>query len=135
MSGNDISLPAGDPFAGFWRRAGAWFIDAVLIYVTYLLVAFFIWDDLLVQTAMQDPDGGELFNSYVPSLLGLLLVGVGTLVYFALQESSRVQATLGKRVLRIRVCDYNNIGAPDSFVDCLGIFHTFSQRRSSIIQS
>ena len=107
MSGNDISLPAGDPFAGFWRRAGAWFIDAVLIYVTYLLVAFFIWDDLLVQTAMQDPDGGEVFNSYVPSLLGLLLVGVGTLVYFALQESSRVQATLGKRVLRIRVCDYN----------------------------
>ena len=107
MSGNNISLPAGDPFAGFWRRAAAWFIDALFIYITYLLVAFFIWEDLLVQTAMQDSAGGEVFYSYVPSFLGLLVVGVATLAYFALQESSRARATLGKRALGIRVCDYN----------------------------
>ncbi len=107
MNGNDISQLAGDPFAGFLRRAGAWFIDALLIYITYLLVAFFVWDDLLVKTAMQDPDGGEVLYSYVPSLMGLLLVGVATLAYIALQECGRAQATLGKRALGIKVCDYN----------------------------
>jgi uncharacterized RDD family membrane protein YckC len=107
MNGHGISLPTGDPFAGFWRRAGAWFVDALVIYTTYLLIAFFIWDDLLMQTAIQDPDSGEVFYSYIPSLLGLLLVGVATLAYFAFQESSRAQATLGKRAFKIRVCNYN----------------------------
>ena len=106
MSTNHISVSGGDPFAGFWRRAAAWFIDAVLIYSVYLLIAFLVWDDLLIQTAMHD-NGGEVFYSYVPSLLGLLLVGVATMAYFAFLESSRAQATLGKRILGIRVCDVN----------------------------
>ncbi len=106
MSSNNISVSGGDPFAGFWRRTAAWFIDALLIYAVYLLIAFFIWDDLLIQTAMLDPDG-EVFYSSIPSLLGLLLVGFATMAYFALLESSRAQATLGKRALGIKVCDYN----------------------------
>ena len=107
MSGTEVSLSAGDPFAGFWRRVGAWFIDALIIYATYLIIAFFIWGDLLIKTEMQDPNASEVFYSYVPSPLGLLLVGVGTWAYIALQESSRARATLGKRALGIKVCDYN----------------------------
>jgi len=107
MSGTDIPTYMGNPFAGFWRRAGAWIFDAVIIYVTYLLVAFFIWDDLLIRSTVVDPESGQTLNSVVPSLLGLLVVGVGTLIYFALQESSRAQATLGKRTFGIKVCDYN----------------------------
>ncbi len=107
MSANDVPTHMGNPFAGFWRRAGAWILDAVIIYVTYLLVAFFVWDDLLIRSTVMDPDSGQTLTSYVPSLLGLLVVGIGTLIYFALQESSSAQATLGKRAFSIKVCDYN----------------------------
>jgi uncharacterized RDD family membrane protein YckC len=107
VSTDRIPAHVGEPFAGFWRRVGAWFVDALIIYTIYLLVAFFIWDDLLVRATIQDPETGQMLTSYMPSLLGVLLVGFATLAYFALQEASPAQATLGKRMFGIKVCDYN----------------------------
>ncbi len=107
MASGNLSMPAGDPFAGFWRRAGAWFIDALLIYAVYLIVAFFIWDDLLIKQVMESPDGGEALFAYTPSLLGLLVMGIAVWAYLALQECGKAQATLGKRLFGIKVCNYN----------------------------
>ena len=114
MTYNNISHNHTDPYAGFWRRTGAWFIDGILIYVTYLLIAFFIWDDLLTKTVMDNPTGNGNMFSYAPSLLGLLVVGVAVWLYIALQESGKTQASIGKRVFGIKVCNYS--GDKVSFV-------------------
>lgn len=100
-------MSAGNPFAGFWRRAGAWFIDAFLIYSVYLIIAFFVWDDLLIKQVIEDPGGGESLSAYTPSLLGLLVMGSAVWAYLALQECGKAQATLGKRLFGIKVCNYN----------------------------
>lgn len=107
MSDIQVSLTAGDPFAGFWRRFGAWVIDHILISICFRLVALYVWQDLLVELTIQMPDGAEAIPFRVPSLLGLLVLVVWTCAYVALQESSRVQATVGKRAFGIKVCDYN----------------------------
>ncbi|HJN61186.1 MAG TPA: RDD family protein [Alphaproteobacteria bacterium] len=107
MSGSDTSLPAGDPFAGFWRRAGARLIDMILIWVGYIIIALFIWQDLAVEVVVKIPDSGEATNWHIPSPLGMLVVGIAAWAYIAVMESSRLQATLGKRALGIKVCDYN----------------------------
>ena len=106
MINENISMPTGNPYAGFWRRTGAWIIDACIIYAAYLLIAFFIWDDLLIREVVENgTEEGTFF--YTPSLLGLLLVGISVWLYIALQECSHAQASIGKRILSIRVCDYN----------------------------
>jgi uncharacterized RDD family membrane protein YckC len=107
MVNRKFSMPEGDPFAGFWRRAGAWFVDAFLIYAVYLFIAFFVWDDLLTKQVIEDPAGGASLSAYAPTLLGLLMVGVAVWAYLALQECSKAQATLGKRLFGLRVCNYN----------------------------
>ena len=107
MSGSDIPLPAGDPFAGFWRRAGARLIDMIFIWASYVIAATLIWEDMAVEVAVQIPDSGYKLDLHVPSPLGMLVVGIAAWAYIALMESGRLQATLGKRALGIKVCDYN----------------------------
>jgi uncharacterized RDD family membrane protein YckC len=107
MNKNDIPKHMGYPFAGFWRRVGARIIDHIVITFSYGLVAGYIWDDLMVEMTVQLSDNGEVLPLHVPSLIGLVVLSVWTWAYIALQECSRVQATLGKRALRIKVCNYN----------------------------
>lgn len=74
-------LPAGPAIhAGFWRRSAAYLIDALIIAIPALLVL-------------------------VVPLLGLVVYIVGYWLYFALQESSAAQATLGKRAMGLIVTD------------------------------
>jgi uncharacterized RDD family membrane protein YckC len=67
-------------YAGFWRRLGAYLIDLLI-----LLIPLFILSRI--------GNGGQL--------LGL----VAQWLYFAYQESSEAQATIGKRALGIKVTD------------------------------
>lgn len=79
------------PFAGFWRRVAAYLVDALLIGLI----------------------GGSAF-----ALLGLdgaaspmepenLIGFAASWAYFALLESSRLQGTIGKYVVGLRVTDYD----------------------------
>jgi uncharacterized RDD family membrane protein YckC len=68
------------PYAGFWMRVGAYLIDVLVLIVPIILLAF------------------------IP-ILGIILDIVGVWLYFALQESSERQATIGKRALNIYVTD------------------------------
>ena len=107
MSDIQVSFAAGNPFAGFWRRFGAWLIDHILIGISFRLVGLYVWQDLMVELTIEMPDIAEAIPFRVPSLLGLFVLVIWTCAYVALQESSRVQATLGKRALGIKVCNYN----------------------------
>ena len=92
------ALPAGPAIhAGFWRRSAAYTIDYFITFATSYVVG------LAVGFGLALGQGAAGAASTVGGILGLV---VGWL-YFALQESSAAQATLGKRALGIKVTDDN----------------------------
>lgn len=79
--GEVTPLPAGlAVHAGFWRRSAAYLIDYLILLIPITVAGL------------------------VP-LLGFVVVVIGRWLYFALQESSPAQATLGKRAMGIKVTD------------------------------
>lgn len=82
-------------YAGFWNRFVAYIIDSVILIILYLVLSFpFI-------LGIEYLGGiGDAF-----AILWILLALVGWLLYYAIQESSEYQATLGKRALNIKVCN------------------------------
>ena len=86
-------------YAGFWRRYFALFLDQMILSVPLVLVGLAI------------AFGLGWFNSAttqsIPAFQGLfyLIYFLAAPFYYALQESSRYQATLGKRALGIKVTD------------------------------
>lgn len=67
-------------YAGFWMRLGAYLLDILILIIPMSLLGF------------------------VPGI-NILAAFVGPWLYFALQESSERQATLGKMALKIYVTD------------------------------
>ncbi|HEX7326111.1 MAG TPA: RDD family protein [Rhodanobacteraceae bacterium] len=101
-------LPAQRQFpglhAGFWRRVAAWVVDALILAVVHwgLLLLFAPW--LLVPWALL---GAGRFG-LLPHLFEWGLQPFGIVVwwlYFALFESSSLQATPGKLVIGLQVTD------------------------------
>ncbi len=110
--------------AGFWKRYVAYFIDVVLVYLVLELLSrlFFsapgdgdIQQLRSILTAVQNqqelsPDQTALLAHALASLSSMLVFSSLAYVviagaYFALCESSRWQATLGKHLLGIKVVD------------------------------
>jgi uncharacterized RDD family membrane protein YckC len=110
--------------AGFWKRYVAYFIDLLLLYVVIeILGAAFLsgdsagqWQQLLALTkSLGNPQAiGQELQPMLESTQSLLwrstlfstvaYVVLGGL-YFALMEASAWQATLGKRLIGIKVTD------------------------------
>lgn len=88
-------------FKMFARRFCAYVIDMTIV---MLFVNFLDW--ILIQLAI------------IPAALRGLMYYAFTLVYFAMQESGDEQATIGKRIMNLVVCDMN--GEPISFLRALG---------------
>ena len=98
--------------AGFWRRVAAWLIDAILITAGTYLVGIFLWPDLMVETRTQTAGaGGALLEivTYALSAHGWVIHGVALWAYTALLESGPAQATLGKRMFRLRVTGLDGV--------------------------
>lgn len=95
-SSEPVLLPPGAAIhAGFWRRCAAYVID----YFINFVIAFGVGT---VAGFALGGGGADLATSqFTGAVLGLV---IGWL-YFALQESSAAQATLGKRALSIKVAD------------------------------
>jgi uncharacterized RDD family membrane protein YckC len=72
--------PAPAAYAGFWMRVGAYLIDIVILFIPLFILAL------------------------VPGINFVAGV-IGPWLYFALQESSERQATIGKRALNMYVTD------------------------------
>ncbi len=107
MSDQGTDPAAQDVPAGFGRRVVAWIIDSILILIGVYIVGIFLWPDL-IETARHasETDGARLeVVSYSLSGLGSVVLGVVFWAYTALQESAPAQATLGKRMMGIRVTD------------------------------
>ena len=81
-------------YANFFKRLGAFIIDSLIISVPLYLV-------LLAAEGTAAGGGRETRNIF---FLLYLLVGW---LYYAAQESSEKQATIGKRLLSLKVTDFN----------------------------
>jgi uncharacterized RDD family membrane protein YckC len=98
-------MPDGNPhYAGFWRRVGALFIDAIVINLAMLAIGTV----LPVHEAI-DLDAPEsalgIFFAFQYNTLGTILVILLGWLYYAAMESSARQATLGKMALSLAVTD------------------------------
>jgi uncharacterized RDD family membrane protein YckC len=78
-------------YAGFWKRFAAHLIDCLIILVPLLTIITVIRKN------------GDFFDENDRNVLTVI---VGWL-YYAISESSSVQATYGKRIMKIKVTDIN----------------------------
>ena len=105
----------GRSLAGFWRRLGASLIDMVILALISGTVAAYLglgegWRMLLMILHRQEviADDGSVVTSVFPMPVASFILVVFILVpwlYFAILESSKNQATLGKMACRILVTD------------------------------
>ena len=89
------------PYAGFWRRAGAYIIDSLIVAVVQIFALGF---------------GGSAHQG--TRLLSVLIFSIAVFLYYALFESSQMQATPGKRAVGLKVTDLR--GEQISFGRALG---------------
>lgn len=94
-------------FAGFPERLAAFIIDSIFMWV---LLAF------LGNLLNEKPD--RIFIGIVFSIKGIWLTVIAGWLYFAIQESSVHQGTVGKRIFRIQVTD--TAGQRISFLKATG---------------
>lgn len=92
--------------AGFWRRFVALFIDRMIIAVVSW-VLYFLFLMVGVITAASVGDKAGIFAGISMIVAYLLITIVGQWLYFALCESSRWQATIGKLAMGLRVTNMN----------------------------
>lgn len=97
-------------YAGFWRRAGAYLLDEVIMLVIIVVLGVIIVVPTVVLVTML---GRELDSDKYADLVATLIAVPVAWLYPTLLESSKLQATLGKRLLGMRVTDEH--GARVSF--------------------
>jgi uncharacterized RDD family membrane protein YckC len=106
----------GVQFAGFWLRVVAYIIDSIVMGLAFMAI-FIPFAVMTGLTAVlgnihpgEDPDNiaTALGGTFFLGLFALISLSiVGGWLYHAKMESSSWQATLGKRVLNLRVTDLN----------------------------
>lgn len=99
-------------YAGFWLRFVAYVIDSAIVGVLPAIVALIITPIFFISSRAVAALGVIFFIVPVVGTVGWL--------YYALMESSTFQATLGKRILALKVTGMN--GEPISFGRASGRF-------------
>lgn len=97
------------PYIGFWKRAVAFTVDGILISIppAVLCLPVIFWQAAkMVQTEGTPAADGHLAAVVGVYLLWQVLGIVCFWLYFALLESGKKQATFGKRMMGIKVVDY-----------------------------
>ncbi len=80
-------------FGGFWIRVGAYFIDLVVLIVPTLLVSFLVVSVYATR--------GQAMIEIIDLISSLIIWWI----YFAILHSSKWQASIGKKVVGLKVSD------------------------------
>jgi uncharacterized RDD family membrane protein YckC len=108
-------------YAGFWLRLAAYLIDSILLGIA---VGIFIFMPLLAQSGAGEMSPESFWALYMDTsrqgIARRLLVVMAAWLYWALLESSALQATPGKRMLGLFVTDLQ--GRRISFARASGRF-------------
>ncbi|MBR4355696.1 MAG: RDD family protein [Elusimicrobiaceae bacterium] len=97
------------PYAGFWKRAGAYLIDYMLINIaTQVIIRIMALPMASNLQALEKMPENEISWEQLAPMLGwlpmiMIVALIAPLLYFAFMESSSKQATLGKMALGIKV--------------------------------
>lgn len=91
-------------YAGFWIRAVAFIIDAIILALVFLVIAFFL------ETSYEETG---------PVQIAAILQSAISILYLAAFWSSSMQATLGQRICGVQVVDEMG-GSRISFMRGLG---------------
>jgi len=112
-------------YAGFWLRFVAYIIDDLILgCVGFLISIPFIGGIIFSAIGIgENPDNTENLVKGIAGVLGsviglILAIAILGWLYFALMESSKTQATLGKMALGLKVTDLE--GNPISFARATG---------------
>ncbi|MCX7512522.1 RDD family protein [Frateuria sp. STR12] len=116
-----------EDYAGFWKRLAAYIIDIIVLYVPNMLIMQAFGNgaaqarlEQALLAASTDPNVMlAAYGQYYETMrVGIALTAVLAWLYFALCESSKWQATVGKLAMGIRVTDLE--GRRISFWRALG---------------
>ncbi len=90
-------------YAGFWPRAGAFVIDGIISTVLALIIAEAVTFIFLMIIHMKGADTYYfvMVKNY-PAQIGVWVSIIVCILYFTLMDSSKKQATFGKRILKIQ---------------------------------
>jgi uncharacterized RDD family membrane protein YckC len=117
----------GVAYAGFWLRFVAYIIDGVVSGLAFLILLIPLFVLTGAGAALSKIGSGEDIDNDVAALLsiGFLFGFFGIIflvswLYYALSESSSWQATVGKKILNLKVTDMT--GQPISFGRASGRF-------------
>jgi len=128
----NVRPPPPYELAGFGARFAAYFVDSIILSVITMPASFFLNRWLMPDITLPLE---QLINSLIVLIaIGALIDFIALIIYFTIQEGGKKNATLGKRLLKIRVADeYNRpIGTREAFIRNLGRF-TFIPIFGSII--
>jgi uncharacterized RDD family membrane protein YckC len=109
----DYAARKSPAYAGFWLRFVAFVIDLIILFIPFTFIVSFLAVGMGLSAAVQEVQPGESLDALI-ALLGtgfvlavLLIMLVGSALYFTLLEASGWQATLGKKALGLYVTDLN----------------------------
>lgn len=85
-------------YAGFWIRFGALLIDNIIVSIVSFIINF-IFIETFFHSSFNDKS--DIYIGVIPALYGFTLLL--NIIYYAGFESSQWQATLGKKVFRLKV--------------------------------
>ena len=110
------AVTGGPVYAGFWRRFWALLIDTIILNLVLaaMAVPVLLWSGISLDSDVTDLSEWSDRAGAIAYAADLLL----WLLYYALMESSPLQATLGKMALSIRVTDL--AGQRISFLRAIG---------------
>lgn len=94
--------------AGFGSRIIAHIIDSILIsfFILITLLGIYLWPELLSYAATLIGLGEQGSDAYIIGGIVILnILGIIRWLYYAIMESSSVQATLGKKMIGLKVTD------------------------------
>ncbi len=87
-------------YAGFWRRFAASFIDQILLLIVVTILGSIFGFAFATVTGPGASDSSPVFGFILGEVIGWL--------YYALMESSDMQATFGKKALGLVVTDMDH---------------------------
>ena len=112
-----VHAAAGRRYAGFWLRFVAYVIDALILIIPTWLIIVVVGLAMgglgaLASLAQRQPESPAEIIAIIAPLIGMIFVVILFVIalqwlYFAYQESSEQQATIGKRVMSLKVTDKN----------------------------
>lgn len=98
-------------YAGFWLRVVAFIIDAIVLSVVYLLMIIPLYNFFAPDPAYEFAGPGlvveepAMLNGWLALDYSQLILAVTAVIYYAVMEASRYQASLGKMALELKVTD------------------------------